>query len=65
MPDLVHVHSTGEMVNRLLEVDMEMYGPCVTWENGEKVLYVELLKVLHGTVKATHLFWEWKHLIDE
>ena len=42
-------------------------NPCVTWENGEKVLYMELLKALYGTVKATHLFWEQlvKHLIDD
>jgi hypothetical protein len=35
-----------------------MYEPHVTFEGKEKVLYVELLKALYGTLKAARLFWE-------
>ena len=56
--NLVHVHFTGEMVNKLIEIDNEMYEPCMVIEWGDKGLYVELLKALYGTVKAAWLFWE-------
>ena len=58
MDDLVHVHFTGDMVDKLLEIDARIYGPCVTIEREEKVMYVELSKALYGTVKAARLFWE-------
>jgi hypothetical protein len=56
--ELVHVRFNGKMVDLLLEIDPAMYGPCVTTEGKEKVMYVELLKALYGTVRAARLFWE-------
>jgi len=53
-----YVRFTGRMVEILLEIDEDMYGPCVTVEKGELVLYVELLKALYGTLRAARLFWE-------
>ena len=47
MDELVHIRFTGKMVELLLEIDEEMYKPCVTLESGERVMYVELLKVWH------------------
>jgi hypothetical protein len=35
-----------------------MYEPCVAYEGKEKVLHVELLKALYGTLRAARLFWE-------
>jgi hypothetical protein len=58
MDELVHVRFTGKMVDLLLEIDPDMYGPCVVQEGKEKVMYVELLKALYGTVRAARLFWE-------
>jgi hypothetical protein len=58
MDELVHVRFTGKMVELLIEIDPDMYEPCVVYENGEKVLYVELLKALYGTLRAARLFWE-------
>jgi hypothetical protein len=58
MDELVYVRFTGKMVELLLEIDYEMYAPYVTIENGEKVMYVELLKALYGTLRAARLFWE-------
>jgi hypothetical protein len=57
MDDLVHLRLTGRIVDILLEVDTTAYAPYVTYEGKEKVLYVELLKALYGTLKAARLFW--------
>ena len=43
-----------------------MYNDYVMTERGEQVMYMELLKALYGTLRATHLFWQKlsKQLID-
>jgi hypothetical protein len=51
--ELMHVRFTGKMLDLLLEIDAEMYGPCIVQEGKEQVMYVELLKALYGTVQAT------------
>ena len=63
---LVHVRFTGEMVNMLLQIDSEMYKDYVMVERGERVMYMELLKALYGTLRAAQLFWQKlsKQLID-
>jgi hypothetical protein len=58
MDELVHVRFTGKMVDLLMEIDQNMYGPCIVKEGKETVMYVELLKALYGTVRAARLFWE-------
>ena len=58
MDELVHVRFQGEMVDKLLEIDHHLYASYVTVEKGEKVMYVELLKALYGTLRAAWLFWE-------
>ena len=50
MDELIHVWFHGEMVDKLLEIDHELYSSYVTEEQGEKVMYVELLKALYGTL---------------
>ena len=64
--ELVHVRFTGEMVNMLLHIDHDKYKDYVVTEREDKVLYMELLKALYGTLRAAHLFWEKlsKQLID-
>jgi len=58
MDELVHVRFTGKILDLLLEIDHDMYAPCVTVENGQQAMYVELLKALYGTIRAARLFWE-------
>ena len=58
MDELVHVRFEGEMVDKLLEIDHDLYASYVSVENGKKVMYVELLKALYGTLRAARLFWE-------
>ena len=55
---LVHMRFTGEMVNMLLHIDYDMYKDYVVIEKGEKVMYMELLKTLYGTLRAARLFWQ-------
>lgn len=57
MDELVQVRFTGKMVEMLLQINYEMYEPCVTMEGGEKMLYIDLLKALHGILRAARLFW--------
>ena len=58
MDELVHVRFQGEMVDKLLDIDHDLYASYVTVEKGERVMYVELLKALYGTLWAARLFWE-------
>ena len=58
MDELIHVCFRGEMVDKLLEIDHALYSSYITEEQGEKVIYVELLKALYGTLQAAWLFWE-------
>ena len=54
----VYMRINGKMAMLLLEIDHEMYSPYVVMEKGKKVIYVELLKALYGTLRAARLFWE-------
>ena len=50
MDELVHMRFHREMVDKLPEIDYELYSSYVTEEHGEKVMYMELLKALYGTL---------------
>ena len=39
---------TGVLVHLLVQLAPEVYGPYVVFENGKKVLYVQVLKALYG-----------------
>ena len=43
---------TGEMVSMLLHIDNDMYNEYVVIEKVEKIMYIELLKALYGTLRA-------------
>ena len=58
MDELVHVQFEGEMVDKLLEIDHDLYASYISEENGKKVMYVELLKARYGTLWVAQLFWE-------
>jgi hypothetical protein len=50
----------GVLVNLLVQLAPEIYGPYVVFENGSKVLYAEVLQALYGMLMAA-LLW-YKHL---
>jgi Reverse transcriptase (RNA-dependent DNA polymerase) len=58
MDSVVHVRFNGKMVDLLVEIDHDAYAPYITYEGRDKVIYVELLKALYGTIRAARLFWE-------
>jgi hypothetical protein len=48
----------GPLVDMLVDIDKELYESYVVQENNDKVLYVELLKALYGTLQAALLFYK-------
>jgi hypothetical protein len=48
----------GALVDMLCDLDPELYTQYVVYENGEKVLYVEVLKALYGMLEAALLFYK-------
>jgi len=57
MDDIVHVRVIGKMAELLVKIDPEKYGPYLILEHGKYMLYVQLNKVLYGTLQAALLFW--------
>jgi len=57
MDEVVHVKLEGVMAELLVCVNPDKYGPYMTIEHGKKVVYVQLLKALYGTLQAALLFW--------
>jgi len=58
MDEVVHVKLEGVMAELLVHVNPDKYGPYMTIEHGKKVMYVQLLKVLYGSLQAALLFWQ-------
>jgi hypothetical protein len=57
MDDTVLMKLTGDAVSILVSVNKE-YDKFVSMEHGKKVLYVQLLKALHGCVKSALLWYD-------
>ena len=49
---------TGVLVDLLVKLAPEVYGPYVVFENGQKVLYVWVLKALYGMLVASLLWYK-------
>ena len=47
---------TGVMVDMMVDIDPTEYGPKVVYEDGKKVLYLEVLKAIYGMLIAA-LLW--------
>ena len=54
---------SGVMVNLLVEMDPEVYGKYVVYENRRKVLYVQVLRTMYGMLIA-YLLWYNKFYSD-
>ena len=55
---------TGVLVDLIVEKASEAYGPFVTFENEEKVLYVQVLCALYGMHVAALLWYKWNNKIS-
>jgi hypothetical protein len=45
------------LVDMLLQIDPQLYTPCVTEENGMPVVYMEILMALYGMIKSPLLIY--------
>ena len=52
----VVIKITGVLVDLLVNIAPEIYGPHVVYENGHKVLYVQVVRALYGMLVAA-LLW--------
>jgi hypothetical protein len=49
---------TGVLVNLIVDIASEIYGPYVVVEKGKRVLYVQVLMVLYGMLVASLLWYK-------
>ena len=49
---------TGVLVDMLVELNPELYGPYVVYENKRKVLYVRVLRAIYGMLEAALLWYK-------
>jgi hypothetical protein len=56
--DRVVMKITGVLVNMLVRINPELYGPAVVLENRKNVLYVKVLKAMYGMLEAALLWYK-------
>jgi hypothetical protein len=56
--DRVIMKITGVLVDMLVQLDPETYGPFVVLEKGRKVLYVRVLRAIYGMLQAALLWYK-------
>ena len=58
MDDEVYIKFENEMVDVLVGIDPERYGPCVCEYKGRKFLYARAIKAIYGCLKSALLFYK-------
>jgi hypothetical protein len=56
--DRVVMKIIGVLVDMLVDINPESYGPAVVLENRKKVVYVEVLKAIYGMLEAALLWYK-------
>ena len=56
--DRIIMKIRGAMIDMLLEIDNDQYAPCVTTENGQRVLYVHIQRAIYGMLMSGLLFYK-------
>lgn len=49
---------TGVLVDMLVQLNPELYGKFVVYENGRKVLYVQVLRAIYGMLQSSLLWYQ-------
>ena len=49
---------TGVLVDMLVELNPELYGPYVVYEKNRKVLYVQVMRAIYGMLEAALLWYK-------
>ena len=57
-PEQIIMKIVGRLVDYLVKVAPEIYGPYVVFENGKKVLYVEVLRGIYGMLISGVLWYK-------
>ena len=55
--DRVIMKITGVLVDMLVQLSPDTYGPYVVYEKGRKVLYVQVLRAIYGMLQASLLWY--------
>ena len=64
--ETVHLRLQGTLADLLVKCDPKLYHKYVVTEDGQQVLYVELIKALYGTLQAALLFsWQFSMKLVE
>ena len=64
--DRVMMKITGVLVDMLVQLFPEVYGPYVVFENGRKLLYVQVLRAIYGLLQAALLWYKkFKYDLEE
>jgi hypothetical protein len=56
--DRVVMKITGVLVDMLVDINPELYGPAVVLDTRKKVLYAEVLKAIYGMLEAALLWYK-------
>ena len=56
--DRVVMKVRGELVGILIELDTQLYSPYVTYEKGQPVIYLHVLKAIYGMLTSAMLFYQ-------
>ena len=49
---------TGVLIDHLIQIDPELYGPHVVFEKGRRVLYVQVLRAIYGMLQSALLWYK-------
>ena len=57
---------TGVLVDMLVEINPQLYGPYVVYEKSRKVLYVRVLRAIYGMLEAALLWYKkFRHELEQ
>ena len=56
--DKIVLKIRGVLVDMLMQMDPELYGPLIVYENGKKVLYTEVLQAIYGMLQSALLAYK-------
>ena len=48
----------GKLVDLMMDLDPQLYGPHIVYENGQKVVYVQILRAIYGMLVSAMLWYE-------
>ena len=56
--DRIVMKITGVLVDMLVQLKRELYGPHVVFERGERVIYVQVMRAIYGMLQSALLWYK-------